>query len=193
MTIRSAASSRLLSVLSALVLGGLALSACGSSSASPPPTTTMVLQQSAPTFHVNPVATSGAQVGDTATFEAPLFQNGRVVGELSGSRTLVQTSKDLSWATPARVQGHTAGQALNLWFTTDIFYIFGKGSIQTQGERFAPENTDPTALPQIQISVAAPMAVIGGTRQFAFAHGQLNSLRHADGTYTQTFTLRLGN
>lgn len=115
------------------------------------------------------------------------------MGELSGSRTLVQTSKDLSWATPARVQGHTAGQALNLWFTTDIFYIFGKGSIQTQGERFAPENTDPTALPQIQISVAAPMAVIGGTRQFAFAHGQLNSLRHADGTYTQTFTLRLGN
>jgi len=153
----------------------------------------VTLQQSAPTFHVHAIGTSGSEVGDTSSFEAPLLQNGRVVGELSGSRTLVETSKDLPWATPRRVLGATAGQALNLWFTTDIFYIFGKGSIQTQGERFAPENSDPTALPQIQISIPAPMAVIGGTGQYAFAHGQLNSLRHSDGTYTQTFTLRLGN
>jgi hypothetical protein len=46
---------------------------------------------------------------------------------------------------------------------------------------------------QVPTGIVHPIPIIGGTLQFAFAHGVLSTVRHADGTYTQRFTYRTGS
>jgi hypothetical protein len=151
--------------------------------------TSLTLDQPSPTFNDHPISNNGAQVGDMAFFEAPLFQNGKVVGELTGSRVLTETAKQLSWATKNSVNGASSNSVDDLWLNTMTFYIYGKGSLLVEGNRLIPENTNPSALPQIPSADTETIAVIGGTGDFKFAHGQLSSFRQLDGTYVQTFNL----
>ena len=129
-------------------------------------------------------------MGDTASFYAPLVQNGKTNGELSGTRTLVQTSNQLGWIANHSIPGFQTGTTVDLWLTTNSFCINGMGSIQAQGERIVAEPSNPGNFAQVTIGLSHPIPIIRGTLQFTFAHGVLSTFRHSDGTYTQSISDR---
>jgi hypothetical protein len=153
--------------------------------------TTLTLTQSKPTYINHPVGSSGAQVGDMASFEAPLIQNNAVVGELSGTRTLVETSDKLSWTQQDKTSGSGNGLKNDMWLNTMVFDIYGKGTIIAEGQRLMPTDANAADFPQMSSEDTESVAVIGGTGEYKFAHGQLTTTRHANGDYTQVFTVHL--
>ncbi len=176
-------------VTASLAAGAGILAGCGSSAAAPV-ATTLVITQPAPTTHVHDVTSAGPSVGDVDTFQAPILQSGKVVGEVSGVRTLTELSKDLNWVVQDRVPGTANGVAVDQWSQTMVFYFTGGNTLQVEGERLAPEPTASGAFPLIVPSKSQQLAVVGGTGIYRFTHGQLTTKRNTDGTYTQTFDLQ---
>jgi len=177
-----------LSFLIFLTLSVMALFALNYNSSK---STTLTLTQSKPTFINHPVGSSGAQVGDMASFEAPLIQNNMIIGELSGARTLVETSDKLNWTYKDKSTGSGNGQKNDMWINTMVFNIYGKGTIIAEGQRLIPSDSNVADFPQMSSEDTESVAIIGGTGEYKFAHGQLTSTRHANGEYTQVFTMHL--
>ena len=153
--------------------------------------TTLTLTQSTPTFINHPVGSSGSQVGDMASFEAPLIQNNVAVGELSGTRTLIETSDKLTWAQQDKTSGSGNGLKNDMWLNTMVFDIYGKGTIITEGQRLIPTDANSADFPQISSDDTESVAIIGGTGEYKFAHGQLTTTKHQNGDYTQVFSMHL--
>lgn len=153
--------------------------------------TTLTLLQNNPNFINHPIGTSGSQVGDTASFEAPLLQGNKVVGELTGSRTLIETFNNLNWTINDKSNGSINGLKNDMWLNTMIFNIFGKGTIIVEGQRLIPTDSKTIDFPQISANDTESVAIIGGTGDYKFAHGQLTTTKNSDGTYIQLFTMHL--
>ena len=153
--------------------------------------TTFTLTQSKPSFVNHPVGSSGSQVGDMASFEAPLLQNNSVIGELSGTRTLVETSDKLTWTQQDKTSGSGNGLKNDMWLNTMVFDINGKGTIITEGQRLIPADANAADFPQISSEDTESVAIIGGTGEYKFAHGQLTTTKHQNGDYTQVFSMHL--
>ena len=175
-----------------LVVTPVFVSACGSSSSSSSAVTTLVVTQPTPTEHINSVSPAGPSIGDINSFEAPIYQNGRLVGELSGVRQLIETSRDLQWVTKDRIPGVVNGVTVNEWSQSIEFYFGNNNSLVVTGQRLVAQQGSNTGFGLITSAKPQYLAVTGGTGIYRFAHGELKTLRNSDGSYTQTFELQLG-
>jgi len=171
-----------------LLLVGIVFAGCGSAE---PGVTKLVFTSDAPSTHTQTYGNDGSTVGDLGTFEAPLRQKGRIVGELTGSRTLTFNTKDTAWVHENRIPGKQTDAQVDLWDQEQNFYVNGQGSIHAIGQRLVLDDPDPTHYPFQPNGTKQPLAVVGGTGTFRFAHGELNSTRNDDGTFRHVLILRL--
>ncbi len=151
-----------------------------------PPVQIMPLTQGPPTLTPHLQVPGTSTVGDYNTFVAPLYRRHRAIGVVSGERTLVEIGSNLQWTVTDHVPGARAGQSLELWDINYVFHFSHADSILVQGDAVYPSNPDPL----LSVGIPEYRAIIGGTGKYRFVHGQLVTVRHADGSYTQTLEFR---
>jgi hypothetical protein len=147
---------------------GLALGVAGPVAAAPD-TTTIVLRQDAPSITPLP----GAVVGETGysfAYEAVLRgSTGKRVGLMSG----VVLTVDSSLGTVIEETRHR-----------EVVFALRGGQLVAQGISAYPSS-------QVQIAANRPVviAIVGGTRDYLGARGEVRTTRRADGTYRHVITL----
>ncbi len=151
-----------------------------------PPVQIMSLTQDPPTLTPHLQVPGTSTVGDYNTFIARLRHAGRVIGVVNGERTLVELGSNVNWTVTDHIPGARIGQSLALWDISYDFHFSHADSILVQGDAVYPLNPDPL----LSVGVAQYRAIIGGTGKYRFAHGQLVTVRHANGSYSQTLEFR---
>jgi hypothetical protein len=160
-------------VATGALLTSIVMAACGQHSTKPS-TETFTVYEDAPKMSLLDLGVPGSSLGDVYHFSAPLHSSpgGPVTGELMGSKTLVKVATEAKPNLERRA--------------TLMFFTFADRKDQIIA--FGVADYSPNA-PEFEAGQPVVRAIIGGTGKYIGARGQLASMRNADGSYTQTFTL----
>jgi hypothetical protein len=155
------------------LLTSIVMAGCGQHSTNPS-TETFTVYEDAPKMSLLDLGAPGNSLGDVYHFVAPLHSTprGPVTGELIGSKTLVKV--------PTEANPNLERRATLMFFN----FADRKDQIIAFGVADYSPNT-----PEFEAGQPVVRAVIGGTGKYIGARGQLESMRNADGSYRQTFTL----
>jgi hypothetical protein len=155
------------------LLTSIAFAACDQHSTNPS-TETFTVYEDAPKMSQLDLGAPGNSLGDVYHFSAPLHEKagGPVTGEVIGSKTLVKV--------PTDDNPNLERRATLMFFTfadrKDQIIIFGVGDYKPN-------------VPEFESGQPVVRAIIGGTGKYIGARGEVASMRSADGSYTQQFTL----
>jgi len=163
---------RIVTGLAALFVSVL-ITACGAHSTNQS-TETFTVYEDAPKMSLLDLGAPGNSLGDVYHFFAPLHsqRGGPVTGEVIGSKTLVKVATDANPNLERRA--------------TLMFFTFAAGKDQIIA--FGAADYSPSA-PEFDADHPVVRPVLGGTGKHMGARGQVTSMRNADSSYTQVFTL----
>lgn len=128
------------------------------------------LTQRPPHMTVVDQGAAGASAADVDVFDAALTKDGAPFGTLYGQQT-VEAEKSASAA-------HGAVETR----VTDLTFDLPDGQIVVHGASAYPRGNWhlPAGTPVVR-------AIVGGTKAYVGAHGELTTTRNANGSYTQAF------
>src|SRR5438270_13652894 len=157
----------------AALLASILIAALGLRSTNPP-TETLAVYQDVPKMKLLDLGEPGNSPGDVYHFFAPLHSSpgGPVIGEVFGSKTLVKL------ATDANPNLERRATLLSFTFSDRQDQIIALGVAD-----YSP------AAGEFNADKPRARAILGGTGKYMGVRGQLSSMRNADGSYRQVFTL----
>jgi len=157
----------------AALLASTLLTACGLRCGSPS-TETFTVYEDAPKMSHLDLGPPGNSPGDVYHFFAPLHSSagGPVTGDMFGTKTLIKLATDAKPNLERRA--------------TLLFFTFGEPQDQIIA---LGVDEYPTNAPEFEAGKSVVRAILGGTRKYMGARGEVASTRNADGSYKQVFTL----
>lgn len=171
--------------LIALVLTGLlGLTACTPDAG----VIELTFTQSPPVMHHNDAQGAETDYEATSSFQAALHKDGKVVGELVGSRQVIERAEDLKqWAGDLKIDGYDPQSPDQLLvMTTMVFDLGGEDSLIVQGHTIVV----PADHAQMMAGKPEVRSIVGGTGIYRYARGQLTTTRNPDGSYLQVLDFK---